>query len=78
MPLHPSICPEFTGRNARSGGGKQWNDSYFSTDTVLDVDSVARRAAHLGNEVRVRRIEGGLHDLLLSRELACGPSTIIY
>jgi alpha-beta hydrolase superfamily lysophospholipase len=41
-----------------------------SADVVLDVEHIARWASALGDQVRVVRIEGGLHDLVLSAEPA--------
>jgi alpha-beta hydrolase superfamily lysophospholipase len=35
-------------------------------DTAIDVAGVARRAADLGMDVSIRRIEGALHDVTLS------------
>jgi alpha-beta hydrolase superfamily lysophospholipase len=35
-------------------------------DTAIDVGGVARRAADLGLDVSIRRIEGALHDVTLS------------
>ncbi|HEY0118174.1 MAG TPA: hypothetical protein VGC04_05280 [Cellulomonas sp.] len=37
-----------------------------SSDIVLDVELIARRAVQLGPVVTVVRIPGGLHDLTLS------------
>jgi alpha-beta hydrolase superfamily lysophospholipase len=37
------------------------------SDSVLDVDDVARRALQLGPVVTVARIEDALHDVFLSR-----------
>jgi hypothetical protein len=38
----------------------------LTTDSVLDVDIVAQRALRLGDTVTVVRIEGALHDVMLS------------
>lgn len=45
----------------------RWSEEMRSSDSVLDVDVLARRAPYLGNNVTINRIEGGIHDLALSR-----------
>ncbi|HCT75031.1 MAG TPA: lysophospholipase [Micromonosporaceae bacterium] len=47
-----------------------WDDAAHDADAVLNVDHIARWAPALGNHVTVVRIEGGKHDLTLSREPA--------
>ena len=44
----------------------RWQEEMRTSDTVLDVDLLARRAVMLGPVVTVVRIAGGLHDLTLS------------
>ena len=44
----------------------RWSDEMRTSDIVLDVELLARRAIQLGPTVTVCRIEGGLHDLALS------------
>lgn len=44
-----------------------WSDAMLRSDSVLDVDDVARRALQLGPVVTVARIEDALHDVFLSR-----------
>lgn len=46
----------------------QWADAMTSTDSVLVVDDIARAATRLGDRVSVTRIEGAIHDILLSRD----------
>ena len=46
---------------------RAWDEALLSADTVLDVERIAERAARLGNLVVLSRIQGGLHDLVLSR-----------
>ena len=36
------------------------------TDTALDVTGIARRAADLGRNCTIIRIDGALHDVILS------------
>jgi alpha-beta hydrolase superfamily lysophospholipase len=52
--------------SARSGGGKVWNDSFTSSDCVLNVEHMRRFGPGLGDHVTLIGIEGGLHDLCLS------------
>ena len=44
----------------------RWSEEMRESDSVLDVDLLARRAVQLGTNVTVVRIQGGLHDLALS------------
>ncbi|NNJ11385.1 alpha/beta hydrolase [Chloroflexales bacterium ZM16-3] len=52
--------------SARSGGGKQWNDSFTNTDCVLDVAHMRRYGPGLGDKVTLISVEGAMHDLVLS------------
>jgi alpha-beta hydrolase superfamily lysophospholipase len=61
-------CPILLLHSARSGWGTQWRDAFMSCDIVLDVAHMVRFAPHLGRDVRVVAIEGGVHDLMLSSE----------
>ena len=54
--------------SARTNFAKKWSEEMRGADTVLDVEQIAHRAIHLGRCVTVVRIEGGLHDLVLSAE----------
>lgn len=53
--------------SARSWLQQSWSARMYDSDVALDVDGVAERATRLGSHVSVARIEGALHDLLLSR-----------
>lgn len=44
----------------------RWSDDMRSSDSVLDVELIVRRAVQLGPTVTVARIAGGVHDLALS------------
>ena len=44
----------------------RWNPLVLTTDSVLDVEVVAQRALRLGDTVTVVRLEGALHDVMLS------------
>lgn len=52
--------------STRTHFGLSWNDQMGSSDTVLDVDVVARAALRIGPSVTVERIDGALHDVFLS------------
>ena len=52
--------------SARTLISPRWNEDMRSSDVVLDVELLARRAVQLGPVVTVVRIAGGMHDLTLS------------
>lgn len=68
-------CPVFTLLSARWTSPLQWNEQMTSTDSVLDVDDIARAAPRLGSLVTVARIKGAIHDVFLS---APGPKDAAY
>ena len=43
-----------------------WSEAAMSADAVLDVEHIAAYACRLGRHVTLVRIDGGLHDLVLS------------
>jgi alpha-beta hydrolase superfamily lysophospholipase len=51
-----------------SGYPKDVDETAMSTDIVLDVEQMWRWAPKLGRHLTMVRIEGGIHDLTLSRE----------
>ena len=53
--------------SARTIRTKQWTDELFRGDAVLDSDAIARWSTRLGTHVTCIRIDGGMHDLLLSK-----------
>src|SRR5690606_23620521 len=59
-------APVLVMASARSIIAPRWNQSMLSSDIVLDVEAIVRRAVRLGPVVTVVRFEGGLHDLMLS------------
>ena len=59
-------APVLTLASARSVISPRWSEDMRSSDIVLDVELIARRAVQLGPVVTVVRIPGGLHDLTLS------------
>ncbi len=52
--------------SARSLNGPFWKEGMRAADAVLDIQTMAARAVTLGATVTVERIDGGLHDVLLS------------
>ncbi|RYV51547.1 alpha/beta hydrolase [Pengzhenrongella frigida] len=58
--------PILTLASARSLISPRWSEGMRAADIVIDVDVIVRRAVQLGRTVTVIRIEGGLHDLVLS------------
>ncbi len=59
-------CPVLVLSSARSGGGSTWNTTFQTTDAVLDVRDMRRRARGLGERVDQVVLEGALHDVVLS------------
>ncbi|MGN6271832.1 MAG: alpha/beta hydrolase [Protaetiibacter sp.] len=53
--------------SSRSWLQPSWSPRIYDSDVALDVDGVAERATRLGRHVSVVRIDGALHDVLLSR-----------
>lgn len=47
---------------------KIWTEAYAHCDGVLDVKDIHRYGAGLGKNVTLVEVEGGMHDLYLSRE----------
>lgn len=56
--------------SAKSGLPTRWSENLTRVDSVLDVDSIAKAALQLGPSVTVERIDGALHDVFLSAEVA--------
>ncbi|MDR5701404.1 alpha/beta hydrolase [Agromyces aerolatus] len=63
-------APVLTLLSARSTIATQWSEEMRSSDVVLVVDEIAQRALKLGPDVTVARIDGAIHDVVLSREPA--------
>jgi alpha-beta hydrolase superfamily lysophospholipase len=59
-------CPVLLAVSSASGSPDDVPEIADTTDTVLDVEQVLRRAPKLGAHVTVLRIPGGVHDLCLS------------
>jgi len=60
-------APVLTLLSARSTIQTQWTEEMRSSDAVLVVDEIAERALKLGPDVTVARIDGAIHDVVLSR-----------
>lgn len=58
--------PILTLLSARSTLQPRWSAEMLRSDSALDVTGIARRAADLGRRVTIERIEGALHDVILS------------
>ncbi|WP_127795082.1 alpha/beta fold hydrolase [Agromyces sp. LHK192] len=63
-------CPVLTLLSTRSTLQAQWSEAMRESDGVLVVDEIAERSLRLGREVAVARIDGALHDVVLSRPAA--------
>jgi alpha-beta hydrolase superfamily lysophospholipase len=48
----------------------RWTEDLHRTDAVLRADDIAALGPRLGRHVTVVRIDGGVHDLVLSGEQA--------
>ncbi len=59
-------CPVLVMCSAASTLVKEWDDRLLRSDGVLNVRDICRYADALGRCVRRIRIEGGMHDLVLS------------
>jgi alpha-beta hydrolase superfamily lysophospholipase len=60
--------PILTLLSARSTILPRWSDQMRQFGSVLVVDDIARAAVRLVSTVTVARIEGALHDVILSAE----------
>jgi alpha-beta hydrolase superfamily lysophospholipase len=63
-------APILVARSSASFHGLQWSDEAHEADAVLNVKDIARWASALGRHVTLVTIDGGKHDLTLSREPA--------
>jgi alpha-beta hydrolase superfamily lysophospholipase len=63
-------APILVAHSSASYRAYQWSDAAHHADAVLNVAHISRWATVLGRHVTLVRIEGGKHDLTLSREPA--------
>jgi alpha-beta hydrolase superfamily lysophospholipase len=59
-------CPVLVLCSNGSRFPRDWHEDALRFDTVLDADQIARWSPKLGGHVTLIRIEGGMHDLVLS------------
>lgn len=52
--------------SASSAAPLSWSDDMLRADSVLVVDDIARAATRIGQLVTLSRIDGAIHDVLLS------------
>ena len=60
-------CPILMVTSTTSDFRRRWSDELLGVDTVLDVPRLAARAHRLGRHVTLVRLEGAIHDIVLSR-----------
>ncbi|OLB78220.1 MAG: lysophospholipase [Actinobacteria bacterium 13_2_20CM_2_71_6] len=58
--------PVLVACSTRSYRKTTWSQDAMSADAVLDVEHIAGYASRLGRHVTIVRIDGGMHDLMLS------------
>lgn len=63
-------CPVLLMASTASTVTGKWDPALLRTDAVLRADDIAALAPRLGRHVTTVRIEGGMHDLVLSGEHA--------
>lgn len=49
---------------------KKWSDVFFTGDAILNVDEVAKQAQNIVGQYSIQAIQGGMHDLVLSKQPA--------
>ena len=55
------------------GGSEHWTPVYDTGDAVLDPADIRRYGCMLGPNVTCLKVNGGLHDLILSRPAVRNP-----
>ncbi|MFF2631027.1 alpha/beta hydrolase [Kitasatospora griseola] len=65
-------CPILMMASTASTVTSRWDPALMYTDGVLRADDIAALAPSLGRHVTIIRIEGGVHDLVLSSEAVRG------
>ncbi|MER8185188.1 alpha/beta hydrolase [Kitasatospora sp. NPDC094015] len=63
-------CPVLLMASTASTSTNRWDPALHRTDAVLRADDIAALGPRLGRNVTVVRIEGGMHDLVLSGDQA--------
>ena len=59
-------CPVLVMCSTGSLFRSSWHDDALRADTVLDCEQIARWTPNLGPHTTLIRIDGGMHDLVLS------------
>lgn len=59
-------CPILMVTSARSDFRRRWSDELLGVDSVLDVPRLAAKAHRLGRHVTLVRLQGAIHDIVLS------------
>jgi alpha-beta hydrolase superfamily lysophospholipase len=59
-------CPILMVTSTRSDFRRRWSDELLGVDSVLDVSRLAAKAHRLGRHVTLVRLEGAIHDIVLS------------
>lgn len=54
--------------SAKSIDEKKWSDVFFTGDAVLNVEEVARLAQNIVGQYSIQAVQGGMHDLILSKQ----------
>lgn len=54
--------------SAKSVDGKKWSDIFFTGDAVLNVEDIARQAQNIVGQYSIQAVQGGMHDLILSKQ----------
>jgi len=53
---------------AKSVDEKKWSDAFFTADAVLSVPEIAKLAKNIQGQYSIQAVQGGMHDLILSRK----------
>jgi alpha-beta hydrolase superfamily lysophospholipase len=54
--------------SAKSIDEKKWSDIFFTGDAVLNVEDIARQAQNIVGQYSIQAVQGGMHDLILSKQ----------
>ena len=54
--------------SAKSIDEKKWSDAFFTGDAVLNVGEVAQQAQNIVGQYSIQAVQGGMHDLVLSKQ----------
>ncbi|PSL27750.1 alpha/beta hydrolase [Dyadobacter jiangsuensis] len=47
---------------------KKWSDVFFTGDAVLNVEEIARLSQNIVGQYSIQAVQGGMHDLILSKQ----------